>query len=496
LREGQLGPNDPVAVRVLADGRCLFYCLQAMRGAARWLKSHDEKGRPSSEAQAIAERNAAEDFRIDLVAFARSKGMEATATRLSSSGSRGFPGLDDIDLVAAMMGGAFVVQAGDVQILKGTGPVLAHLRSCVVRDGANRPSEHWELYQSYLTPFDDPEDVHAGDGILAGEICGDHPADPATLMDDGDISDAELPEDLVKRISVPGGVQSDQAFHELFDELQSNIADDVDAQSDHRQVEDTLVESSRKTWRMVERKHPSWHRDLVHLAVAAMLVFSLRVEDVFIREHVLFLHVILGMGDEQLRSHDGMTFAWDPKQGAWSLYAGLLPAHVYSRLKRFLLCLEGLFRCIRGSRKSDPEEVLRVVCNAFESVGPGVQSHAAIIQHLYNEARYAPARARPARGSAAGRNTSGPPHETDGRDSAIGLETDLDNDVEVVVDSSAPWYIQVAQGVRQIGRLPPLSQWSHFAKSGDIIPSPDNPRSPRLQRGSSMPFIPGRGHRT
>ena len=85
-------------------------------------------------------------------------------------------------------------------------------------------------------------------------------------------------------------------------------------------------------------KHPDLSEEMVALFVAALVVYRMRLVDMFIREHV---HLVWVMeGDRFLRVHNGMAYFYHD-DGAFQPHKGVPPEATFGRVKRFLLRLEG-----------------------------------------------------------------------------------------------------------------------------------------------------------
>jgi len=149
----QLTESHPARVPVLADGRCLYYCVAAARDAVEWLATHDERGHPGVESRWSLDREAADAVRDGMVAALRAKGDSEEADRLMKPGVEGYPGLEDIPALATSLRGQVVVQSGPTWCeAVGEGPVRLHVAHTISRDGANNVTNHWELVQSWMAP--------------------------------------------------------------------------------------------------------------------------------------------------------------------------------------------------------------------------------------------------------------------------------------------------------------------------------------------------------
>jgi len=148
---------------VLADGRCLYYCVCAAINAVEWLAHHDARGHPIGGAWALDRTDAAE-VRDGVVAALRADGQQDEADCLMGTGFDAYPGMEDIAALATYLKGQVVVQTGPTFCEAiGVGPVRLHVVHTYSFDGEQKRTEHWELVQSWL-PLD-PE-------VLARELFG------------------------------------------------------------------------------------------------------------------------------------------------------------------------------------------------------------------------------------------------------------------------------------------------------------------------------------
>ena len=144
-----LCPEDPAVCPVHPDGYCMYSCAVACENASEWLHTHDERGLGRTPEMRRRDLEAAQAVRRRMCSAALRKGDANVAARLSLDGPAGYPGLDDVPLLSNVLGGAVIVQCGDIQSLHGAGPLVAHLVSRTVLDGANHQTQHWDLLQSW-----------------------------------------------------------------------------------------------------------------------------------------------------------------------------------------------------------------------------------------------------------------------------------------------------------------------------------------------------------
>ncbi len=277
---------------------------------------------------------------------ARLVGDRSTYERLGLEGPEGYPGLDDVRYLAAVLGGTLVAQIGEAQVLLGEGPLLGHLHSRVSTDGAGHSSMHWKVFQSWV----------AAEGNDAEHEVENEDTLPAASLEEAPQGD--LDPLLQKCKDMPGAETSYKDFEALFAALSSEMTKDEGLQPDEPREESTLVGNALRIEKLIEDAYPNWPAELKHLALIALHIYKCRLADVYMREYVMLTHVILGRGREFLRAHERTTYIWSDPHGVWHRYEGLLPEDVYTLLKRTLLILEGLLRTLAGEVDRTDDEVL------------------------------------------------------------------------------------------------------------------------------------------
>jgi hypothetical protein len=107
-----------------------------------------------------------------------------------------------------------------------------------------------------------------------------------------------------------------------------------------------------------EAKTLSWGTRTRRLAVAALMIYRMRMVDIFLREHVMLMWVIFG--EHSLRAHNGTCYYYN-SVGFFEPFQGLLPEGIYDVLKTFLLRLEGLFRSMSGEIRREDSSLLGAI---------------------------------------------------------------------------------------------------------------------------------------
>lgn len=75
-----------------------------------WLKTHHVDGRPVTTEVATRDSKEAERLRDKIVAVAAGRGKDAAAQRLLLEGIEGYPGADEVEYLADILGGTMVIQ--------------------------------------------------------------------------------------------------------------------------------------------------------------------------------------------------------------------------------------------------------------------------------------------------------------------------------------------------------------------------------------------------
>ncbi|CAE7810987.1 unnamed protein product [Symbiodinium sp. CCMP2592] len=105
----------------------------------------------------------------------------------------------------------------------------------------------------------------------------------------------------------------------------------------------TILQHTNQLFQYVRSLQAGWPDQMVRLAAAALTVYRTRYTDLFIRDHVALLWVM--EGGHFLRSHGGVCYLYH-EHGAFEALSGVPPESTFTRIKPFLLALEGIFRLL------------------------------------------------------------------------------------------------------------------------------------------------------
>ena len=110
---------------------------------------------PYDEQRACEDDLNAEDMRLRVLASARIAGDEEAVTRISRTGSAGWPSTDELKYCALVLEGSIHEvrmdgSNGRFVFAHGVGPVLMCVKVCDAVDGAGHKSPHFELAQSWM----------------------------------------------------------------------------------------------------------------------------------------------------------------------------------------------------------------------------------------------------------------------------------------------------------------------------------------------------------
>ena len=137
-------------VPVPADGMCLYYCAIAGRDLAQWLSQTNEEGVGLTEELRAEHRSRARRLRASMIDLAIASGNVEQGNRLTLEGIGGYPGSDEIPLLAQCISGSVVVSCNDMHVHYGDGPVVLHLGYVASVDGSGHASPHFVVHQSYM----------------------------------------------------------------------------------------------------------------------------------------------------------------------------------------------------------------------------------------------------------------------------------------------------------------------------------------------------------
>ena len=286
--------------------------------------------------------------------MAEEMGNSVAAARLRGDGPEAYPGLDDLPYVARVVGGTVIAQVKHCQVAYGEGPVIMQVHATVVEDPQGRKAPHWELLQSWIPK---PSTSNA-----------DNASTPFGTTALPSTTDAQM----VARRDIPGAATSANDFCELLGLLNTSMRTDLLLQPDPPSTYLSVIERVAHLEREVSKPlhgRPAWPRELQHLAVGLLVTYRWRLSDVFMREHVEMLHMILGRGERLLVAHERQPYFWNNTVGCWNQYEGLLPEYIFSHMKDYLLRLEGLYRSINPKTERDVPDLSKAIDDAFQQCG-------------------------------------------------------------------------------------------------------------------------------
>lgn len=165
--------------------------------------------------------------------------------------------------------------------------------------------------------------------------------------------------------------------NEFLDECDGAAPDGSTVSSDICIDVDGITEAIRNIREQVTREKAHWPAEVQHLAIGAIAVHRLRLQDTTLREEVMILHLI--EGGTHLRAHDGQFYVYS-STGHWDRYRGLMSQSVLARTKRYLLQLEGLFLKFAASTDRTPDGIAGQVDFLFERLNSNVQHFVAVIE--------------------------------------------------------------------------------------------------------------------
>ncbi len=185
----------------------------------------------------------------------------------------------------------------------------------------------------------------------------------------------ELPTDLTRDVDSgshckrrrfqKGASTSNADFRELFDCCAHAVASSLDVIKPEVVGNPTgIVNRTQALTAFIRGAHPDWSEAQTRLVCAALSIYKMRLVDMFLREHVLLLWII--EGGRYMRAHDGTCFFYHD-DGAFQTYRGVPPESTFSRVKAFLLELEGLFRLLPRDVKRTDDELMVAISSSMEN---------------------------------------------------------------------------------------------------------------------------------
>ena len=428
-------PADTI-VAVPADDLCLYHCCNAAADVPAWMLGRKASGYAVERGRVSEDEERAKNLRDRIVELARAAGDGKTADRLLLSGRAGHPGIDDMKYFCEALGGQIAVEhyEGDgraVQSVYGNGgplKVFFRLHNQSTADG--RATDHWSLLQSWLP--------RSPAGAARASEPEDEPADLGG--DDGS---------LQRRLKLPGAATCNAEFDELQEDVASGLDWLAGLTVDPDPPAESILAQTQRVQEFIETKHKDWDPYLKRIALGALAMYRCRLADIYIREYVMMMHIILG-GD-YLVAHDGVMYFWNGVIRFFEKYEGLMPEIIYAVLKEYLLVLEGLFRSFTGEVRRDDESVLSAIQASLERSGPDAKDAFAAwrdnaIFNVGGKGSGKGASSAPPGGAAPDADLRG----LGGGDLASQLDAAAPADEGVA--RGAPWYVAIALSVGRVGR--------------------------------------------
>ncbi|CAK0891385.1 unnamed protein product [Prorocentrum cordatum] len=426
-------PADTVGV-VPADELCLYHCCNAAADMHSWLRGRHAPGYAEDRGRVCADEARAKQLRDRIAQMARDAGDEATAARLLKTGREAHAGFDEIKYFCEVPGGQIVVEHYEdtkhsVQSVYGNGPLRALFRLHTQSSEDGHEVDHWSCLQSWI-----PRVPEVAARASKPE---DAPADPV-----GDSSS------LQRRLKLPGAATCSAEFDEFTMEVDSERSWLESLTADPEPPAQSMFVQTEAVKAFIEKKHASWDPYLKRIALGALAMYRCRLSDIYVREYVMMMHIILG-GD-YLVAHDGVMYFWSGNTRFFEKYEGLMPEIVYAALKEYLLTLEGLFRSFTGEVRRDDEAAMSAIEGSLEKSGPEARKAFAAWRDnaIFN---------RGGKGGGKGGGMGGAGESAAEFDALSQIEAQvLDGDAHAPADDSsarsAPWYLTIAVSVARVGR--------------------------------------------
>ncbi|CAK0866236.1 unnamed protein product [Prorocentrum cordatum] len=380
----QRSPDSP-DINIVHDGNCLYHCGLASEDMTAWMRSHKPTGNGLTSEQVRSDEDRAKHFRGKMMEIiARDRGQKA-ADRLLGASSDSYPGLDDMEAFCEVIQGQAVAQSDTLcQIKYGDRYPLA----VFIRHHQASGADHFDLIQSWRHAARPSEDAAgaaveppaagrspAGTTARQAQHSSRERAAAASQMgvdvDDDDAADPTVAgshsDALGKRLKIPGAAASTSDFDALFGEAENYSAFLSGLVPEPRREDDSILTITAGYRKCIATQQPDWSPWLRRLAMEALCVYRLRFSEIYTRELVLLLHVILG--DDFLRGHNGVAYFWNNKLGCFDKFDGLLPEWTYFLMKSYLLSLEGMFRSFTDDVYKNDSAILAAVDSSFGRQG-------------------------------------------------------------------------------------------------------------------------------
>ena len=147
--------------------------------------------------------------------------------------------------------------------------------------------DHWSCLQSWIPRVP---------GVAAHESEPEEArADP--VGDDGS---------LQRRLKLPGAATCKAEFDEFQTEIDSELSWLESLTADPDPPAQSILVQTDTVKAFIEKKHASWDPYLKRIALGALAMYRCRLSDIYVREYVMMMHIILG-GD-YLVAHDGVIY--------------------------------------------------------------------------------------------------------------------------------------------------------------------------------------------
>ena len=168
-----------------------------------------------------------------------------------------------------------------------------------------------------------------------------------------------------KRRFLPGADRTTEAFRSMFQAASDGYvtslaqAPEPPASARSQSIKDRTASHKAQ----VKQRFPHWPDELVRLAAGAIEIYRTRYTDIFVRDFVALLWIMVG--DQFLRAHNGVCYLYHD-HGAFEVYTGVPPESMFTRIKSYLQRLEGLFRLMPSTTRRTDEGLLDGIDSMLE----------------------------------------------------------------------------------------------------------------------------------
>ncbi|CAE7200946.1 unnamed protein product [Symbiodinium natans] len=191
--------------------------------------------------------------------------------------------------------------------------------------------------------------------------------DAARSVSQGNLvpSEEDIFRDAKKRRCMPGAETTMARLQEIFQNSDESCAESfLSMPPAVQRIHDRTIVQQKKTYlALVSQRHPTWPETVQHLAAAALTCYRARLSDMFVRDYVALLWVM--EGDRFLRAHNGTCYLYH-EHGAFQAFVGMPPESTFSRVKPFLLQLEGMFRLMSSRVERSDYCLLDEIARLFD----------------------------------------------------------------------------------------------------------------------------------